>query len=106
VNNGSGAVSSVPTGVTGAFSFLPDGLIEGFGGCNNFSGQYSVDGDAITIGPLMSTMAACSDEINAFEAQFLTALQNSTTWSVSGGTLDLRDADEALQVNATSAIGR
>jgi heat shock protein HslJ len=106
VNNGSGAVSSVPAGVTGAFSFLPDGLIEGYGGCNNFSGQYTVDGDTITIGPLMSTMAACSDEINAFEAQLLTALQNSTSWSVSGGTLDLRDGDDALQVQATSAIGR
>jgi heat shock protein HslJ len=106
VNNGSGAVSSVPAGVTAAFSFLPDGQIEGYGGCNNFSGHYSVDGDAITIGPLAATMMACSDDVNAFESQLLTALQNGTSWSVSGGTLDLRDGDDAQQVQAVSAIGR
>ena len=105
VNNGSGAVSSVPTGISAAMSFLTDGTMEGFGGCNDFSGPYTVDGDSITIGPLMSTMKACSDEINAFEAQLLTALGNSTVWSVSAGTLELRDGEGALQVDATSAIG-
>jgi heat shock protein HslJ len=106
VNNGSGAVSSVPAGIAAAFSFLPDGTMEGFGGCNNFSGQYVVDGDSIEIGPIAATMMACSDAINAFESQFLTALQSSTTWSVSSGTLDLRDGDGAQQVQAASAIGR
>ena len=105
VNNGSGGVSSVPAGVTGSFSFLPDGQMEGFGGCNNFSGGYTVDSDQITIGPLMSTMMACADDVNAFESQFLTALQKATTWSVTGGTLDLRDGDGAQQVQANSAIG-
>jgi heat shock protein HslJ len=106
VNNGSGAVSSVPAGVAAAFSFLPDGQVEGYGGCNNFSGRYSVDGDAITIGPLAATMMACSDDVNEFESQLLTALQNATNWSVTSGTLDLRDGDDAQQVQAVSAIGR
>lgn len=106
VNNGAEAVNSVPTGIEAAFSFLPDGQIEGFGGCNNFSGGYTVEGDQITIGPLMSTMMACADDVNTFESQLLTALQAATTWSVSSGTLDLRDDDGAQQVQATSAIGR
>ena len=105
VNNGTGGVSPVPTGISAAMSFLNDGTMEGFGGCNDFSGPYTVDGDSIAIGPLMSTMKACSDEINAFESQLLTALDNSTTWSVSAGTLDLRDGDGAQQVEGTSAIG-
>jgi heat shock protein HslJ len=105
VNNGTGAVSSVPAGISAAMSFLPDGTIEGFGGCNSFSGSYEVDGDTIAIGPLMSTRMACAEDVNTFESQLVTALQNATSWSVSGGTLDLRDADGSQQVEAVSAIG-
>ena len=104
VNNGQGAVSSVPTGVSAAMSFFANGTIEGFGGCNNFSGSYTVKGDALTVGPLMSTMMACPDPAGTFETQFMTALQNSTKWSVSAGTLDLRDDGGAKQVGAQSAI--
>ena len=106
VNNGQGAVQSVPTGISAAVAFGADGTAEGFGGCNNFSGSYTVDGDQITIGPLVSTMAACDDATNQFESQLLTALQNSTTWSVTTGVLDLRDGGGAQQVQASSAIGR
>jgi len=104
VNNGQGAVTSV-AGVSAAFSFLPDGLIEGYGGCNNFSGGYSVDGESIAIGPLMATQMACPDPAGSFESQLLAALDASSTWSVEGNTLELRDADGALQVSAQSAIG-
>jgi len=104
VNNGQGAVSSVPAGVTGAMSFFANGTIEGFGGCNNFSGSYTVRGDTVAIGPLMSTMMACPDPAGSFENQFLAALQNSTKWSVSAGTLDLRDDNGAQQVAAQTAI--
>ena len=105
VNNGSGGVESLPAGVGAAMSFFADGHIEGFGGCNNFSGTYTVKGDALTVGPLMGTMMACPDPAGTFETQFMTALQNSTKWSVSGGGLDLRDDNGAQQVAAQSAIG-
>lgn len=106
VNNGQQAVVSVPIGVTANITFAPDNTVQGFGGCNNFSGGYSVDGDKITIGPLMSTMKACEEPANSFEFQLMTALQSSTKWSVTNGTLDLRDDSGAQQVAATSAIGR
>jgi heat shock protein HslJ len=105
VNNGSGGVESV-AGVSAAFSFLPDGTIEGHGGCNNFSGGYSVDGESIAIGPLMATQMACPDPAGSFESWLLVALDNAATWSVSGDMLTLRDADGATQVTAQSAIGR
>jgi len=104
VNSGNGAVTSVPAGVTGAVSFFADGHLEGFGGCNNFSGSYTVKGDSLTVGPLMGTMMACPDPAGTFEAQFMTALQNSTKWSVSAGKLDLRDDSGAQQVAAETAI--
>lgn len=105
VNNGQAAVTSVPAGVSGAMSFLADGSIEGFGGCNDFSGAYTVKGDSITVGPLMATRKACGEPADTFELQFLTALQNSTKWSVSADKLDLRDDSGAQQVAAQSAIG-
>ena len=105
VNNGTGAVQSTPAGIGVAMSFSPDGTIEGFGGCNNFSGGYSVAADRISIGPLMASMKSCGESTDKFESQFLTALQNSAKWSVTTGTLDLRDANGAQQVEATSAIG-
>ena len=104
-NNGNQGVETVPDGMNATVAFGPEGNVEGFGGCNNFFGGYSVDGDAIAIGPLMSTMMACDKATNTFEAQLLAALQNATVWSLNAGTLELRDADGALQVDATSAIG-
>ena len=106
VNNGSGAVASVPAGISASVAFLPNNIVEGFGGCNNFSGTFLVKGaDTISIGPLMGTKMACGDATDQFEAQLMTALQNSTKWSVSGGTLDLRDDSGAQQVEAQTAIG-
>jgi heat shock protein HslJ len=104
-NNGKGAVENVSADFAPSMAFDPDGLVQGFDGCNNFSGGYGVNGSAITIGPLMGTMMACPDPINAQAFAFLTALQAATTWSVSAGTLDLRDSTGAQQVEATSAIG-
>jgi heat shock protein HslJ len=105
VNNGKDAVSTLPEGIGASVAFGPDGTVEGFGGCNSFSGGYSVDGDSIAIGPLMSTMMSCGEEADTVEQQLLTALQAATTWSVTSGILELRDDAGALQVDATSAIG-
>lgn len=105
-NNGNNGVETVPEGISATVAFGPEGNVEGFGGCNSFFGGYSVDGDQIAIGPLMSTMMACDEATNTFEAQLLAALQNATVWSLNAGTLELRDDGGALQVDATSAIGR
>ena len=105
-NNGQGAVSSVPAGVSATITFLPGGTVEGSGGCNNFSGGYSVSGQKIAIGPLMTQLKACGEPADSFERQLLTALQTATKWSVTGETLDLRDDSGAQQVSATTALGQ
>jgi heat shock protein HslJ len=105
VNNGNQGVEPVPDGVSATVAFGPDGTVEGFGGCNSFGGGYSVDGESIAIGPLMSTKMSCGKTADTFEAQLLAALKAATTWSVSAGVLDLRDDSGAQQVGARSAIG-
>ena len=104
VNNGNEAVVSVPDGIGATATFHPDGTVEGFAGCNSFSGGYSVDGDTIAIGPLMGTMMSCGETADAFDGQYLTALQAATTWAIVSGALELRDDEGALQVLANSAI--
>ncbi|WP_459947150.1 META domain-containing protein [Desulfocastanea catecholica] len=41
------------------FTMRHDGRIEGFAGCNTFSGPYMVSGETVKIGPLISTRMFC-----------------------------------------------
>lgn len=41
------------------FTMRHDGRIEGFAGCNTFSGPYIVSGETVKIGPLISTRMFC-----------------------------------------------
>ena len=79
-------------------TFTPDGQASGSGGCNNFSGGYTLNGTSLTVGPLATTMKACEQDIMDQEMQFLTALQTPTTVEPSGATVTLRDASGATQV--------
>src|SRR5688572_1430753 len=47
--------------------------MEGFSGCNGFSGPYELDGNSLRIpGPVMMTKRACVQrELNAQETQFV-----------------------------------
>ncbi len=58
--------------------------------CNSFRGDYTLDGDQIDVGPLMSTRMAClSDELTAQETLVLELLQTATTVTVNHGVLQL-----------------
>jgi heat shock protein HslJ len=56
-------------------NFGADNSVNGSAGCNTYSGGYKLNGDQITIGPLISTMKACSDAVNGQEAFYLMTLQ-------------------------------
>ncbi len=64
-------------------TFSSDGKISGTTDCNNFSGTYSVDGETIEFGSLMSTLMYCE---NSKEQVFLKML--------SDGKLSLARGDE------------
>lgn len=62
--------------------------------CNTFNGSYTLDGDSIRIGPLMSTRMAClNEELTAQETLVLELLQAATTATVNRGVLTLTAAD-------------
>lgn len=101
------AIESEVTGSTLSADF--DGTrISGNGGCNSFSGPYSVSGRTIEIGPLASTMMACTDDaLNTQEQHYLAALQLATSFRLTGSRLDLlRDGGTiAATFEATPAEG-
>jgi heat shock protein HslJ len=104
-NNG-GAIVSVALGSTITLDFDNDGQVSGNGGCNQYSGGYSVDGSNISIGPLRFTMMAFPDEaIGTQESQFLAALDMVETWSLTGEQLVLHGPGEMIMVSANASAG-
>jgi heat shock protein HslJ len=70
-------------------SFTEDQL-SGSGGCNNYSGSFSLGTDnpfVMTIGPLVSTQMACPEPILNQETSYLSALQSVTQWGYVVGNL-------------------
>ena len=99
-NNGKNAVVSVIDGTAPTAIFGTDGTVSGNATCNQYFGPYTTTGDSIKIGPLGSTRMACADQAQSDqETAFLAALEASKTYAISGSTLELRDAQGALQVS-------
>jgi heat shock protein HslJ len=65
-----------------------DSAVHGFAGCNNFFGQYSSSGEALTFSGLGSTMMACPEGMDA-EAVFLRVLGETTRAVIDGKYLQL-----------------
>lgn len=65
---------------------------DGSGGCNRFSGGYTLSGDRLTFGRMTSTMMACADPLAMnTETVFLRALPQVRRWRMTGATLELLD---------------
>ena len=80
------------------------GQVSGNGGCNTFSGSYTLNGNSIKIGPLAATQRAClEDDITTQEQQYLAALELADTFTVTGARLDLQRADGGIAVTFVKA---
>lgn len=73
-------------------AFKAGGEITGHGGCNQFFGQYSQEGQTLTIGALASTKKFCADVMQA-ENRFLQTLQDTRKIEATQVTLRLYDAE-------------
>jgi heat shock protein HslJ/chitodextrinase len=69
-----------------------DGQVSGSSGCNNYSGIYQSDGNAISITINMLTQQACEDGVMAQETQYLQTLESSNSYQVQGNQLMLSGA--------------
>jgi heat shock protein HslJ len=82
--------SELPGKTRMVVKFNPGGEITGNGGCNHFAGSYTISGNAIKIGPLMSTRMGCPGTIR-LEGTFFGVLQAATTFEQDGTKLVLFD---------------
>lgn len=65
--------------------------LTGFGGCNNFTGSYVLDGERIAFSQVASTMMACTQGMET-EKAFHAMLARASRWAIRGEQLDLFDA--------------
>ena len=99
INNGKGAVVSAAGTEKVTINFAELEAVSGFGGCNNYQGQYAITGDSgLTFGHIASTMMACDNALMQLEQEYLAALPKVTTYQREGDVLTLRDATGAMQV--------
>jgi heat shock protein HslJ len=98
-NNGADGVLSIAEGTTMTAIFAEGGALSGNGGCNQYTSTYTVDGATIAIQPIAATQMACDQAVMDQETAFLAALGKATTFALGERTLELRDADGALQVS-------
>ena len=68
----------------------------GFAGCNNFFGNYELDGSSLSFGPLGATRMACPDLETGLEMSVFEALESTRNWKKSDGKLLLLDEDAVL----------
>ena len=69
------------------------GHVGGRGGVNRYRGSYELDGHALTVGPVMSTMMAGPEPAMRQEARWFRALDQPSTISLDGVDLVLVHPD-------------
>jgi putative lipoprotein len=63
----------------------------GSGGCNQFTGTYTLEGDWLNLGQMAATMMACMQGMED-ESAFFDALKNVNAWRMAGQQLELVDS--------------
>ncbi len=90
-----GVIDNLQSHVT----FTLDGRVQGSGGCNAFTGSYTLEGDRLAIGTaggqLAATLKACPEAVMHQEARFTDALGRVQSWRLESGLLFLLDAEGA-----------
>jgi heat shock protein HslJ len=78
-------------------AFSGDDTVSGTGGCNTFSGTYTVDGSNLTFGALASTQMACEGAVGTLESAYLAALQDTSAYEIT-------DAGELKLTSGTTTL--
>lgn len=82
---------TMPAGVaTPTLSFGSDGRLSGNTGCNSASAPYTVQGDQLSIGALITTKRACIESAGQqLEQAYIRAIEATRRYRIEGGELQL-----------------
>jgi heat shock protein HslJ len=76
-----------------------DGRILIYTGCNSGNGSYTLEGTALSIGPVATTRAGClSEALSDQEALFVSMLNGTTSADIDGQSLTLNETDPTYVV--------
>ncbi len=92
------AIVNEGIGREAGLQFLPESRVAGSGGCNAIGAGFTLDGNTISFGPVMSTMMACAEDVMQQEFAFTQALEQIETFTIEGDTLTLSSADQQTQL--------
>ena len=96
-------LSAVRQGVTARFD---SGRLQGFSGCNQMVGSYTIAGDTVTMSALAGTMMACPAPVMRVEDALKKTLAGTLQFAVTGNHLTLTapgDSDPLLVFEAAPA---
>lgn len=69
--------------------FTTDGRVSGRGGCNSYTGSYSLDNGVISFPPMAATMRMCAPALEDQETRFFRSLSEPQAVSFQNGLLYL-----------------
>jgi heat shock protein HslJ len=75
--------------VDATLTFGEDGSVTGSTGCNEFGGDYTIEGDQIMFGQIVSTLILCPDLQMAQEEAMLRVLMETASFAIEGDTLTI-----------------
>jgi heat shock protein HslJ len=96
------APQTVPADMIISAVFSTDGMLNGFGGCNQYSASYTVQDTQMTLGPVAMTQMACPTGMEV-EQTYLYALQAASEYAISGQFLTIKYNQGAEVLNYTAA---
>ena len=89
---GKGVLDRVKTTLAFTAEGPGGGKVSGSGGCNRIAGSYTLAGETIGFGQMVSTMMACAPPIGEQEARFMRVLGQAKRWRITpDGKLELLD---------------
>lgn len=86
-----------------SMAFGAEGRVSGSGGCNRFTGGYTLDGASLRLGQMASTRMACVPATMDQERRFFDALAAVTGWRLENGLLHLTGARGATLIRLSRA---
>jgi heat shock protein HslJ len=93
------AVADTEAGLT----FQEDGTLTGHSGCNGLGGDYTVEGDQIIFGDIISTLMACEDPIMTQEGTFHQVMADTASFKIEGNMLTITKDDTVLVFESVAA---
>lgn len=99
-----GTEVALEDGVTTTIQFAAGGAYSGSGGCNRYTGAYTLQGATLSLGDAAATLMACPSG-EAQERQFFTALPKITTFETTVDGLRLSSADGSTVLTFTAGAG-